>query len=169
MTRDEIAEALAALGGRCPVDAEIVVVGGAAAILCGWIERGTADVDVGASEPKLSQLAGAIASVAGDLDLSERWINDGAKAFAPVLPQGFRGRLAELGRWGRLSVRVVARRDFILLKLYAMRAEDVLDLREIGPTEEELEFVRGELPRIARLDARRAHLMELYLEQGGRG
>ena len=53
------------------------------------------------------------------------------------------------------------------MKLFAMRAEDVLDLHALAPTAEELDFVRGELPRIASFDPRRAHLIELYLEQGG--
>lgn len=159
-------DALAELGRRCPVETEVVVVGGAAAILCRWIERGTADVDVCASEPKLSGLTHAIEAVAADLGLPDRWINDGAKAFADVLASGFRDRSTDLGQWGRLAVRVIARRDFILMKLFAMRAEDVMDLRELQPTRAELDFVRSELPRIAALDARRAHLMDLYLEQG---
>lgn len=162
-------EALEALGRQCETETEIIVVGGAAAILCRWIERATADVDVGAAEPKLSRIGGAIEAVAEDLGLPARWINDGAKAFAHVLPGDFRDRLIELGRWNRLVVRSIGRQDFILMKLFALRAEDVLDLREVAPTPEELEFVRGELPRIARHDARRAHLIELYLEQGGAG
>ena len=53
------------------------------------------------------------------------------------------------------------------MKLFALRAEDVQDLRELRPTHEELKFVRDQLPRIAEFDPRRAHLIDLYLEQGG--
>lgn len=166
MERSELASALAALGMRCAA-AEIVVVGGAAAILCQWLERTTVDVDVAVSDPRLAALAGEIEAVAEELGLPRGWINDSAKAFSGVLPSDFRERLIEVGRWGGLRVLAIGRRDFILMKLFAMRAEDVLDLRALAPTPEELNFVRGELPRIASFDPRRAHLMSLYLEQGG--
>ena len=157
--------ALDALGAACPEDAEIIVVGGAAGILCRWIERATGDIDVAVSDPKLSTFEAAIASVANDLGLPERWLNDAAKGFARVLPPDYRDRLVHIGRFGRLEVYAISRRDFIVMKLFAMRAEDIDDLQVLCPTDEELRFARGQLPRIAAFEPKRAHLIELYIEQ----
>ena len=97
--RNELASALAALGMRCAA-AEIVVVGGAAAILCRWLERATVDVDIAFSDPRLAALAGDIHAVAEELGLPRGWINDSAKAFSGVLPSDFRERLIEVcGSW----------------------------------------------------------------------
>jgi hypothetical protein len=169
MVRDELFQAFAAFGAACTVPAEIVIVGGAAGILCRWLERATVDVDVAASDPRLSLLAPIIEAVAEELDLPARWLNDGAKAFAAVLPPDYATRLVPVGRFGSLVVHAIGRGDFIVMKLFAMRAEDVADLRTLRPTADEVAFVRAQLPRIARFDPARAHLMELYLAQGDGG
>lgn len=160
-------EVLAELGAVCPAGTEVVVIGGAAAILRGWLARATVDIDVAASTPPLAAFRRRIAEIAEPRGLPEGWLNDGAKAFARVLPPGYSERLEPVGIFGGLTVRTISRRDLVLMKLFAMRAEDVQDLRELAPTREELEFVRGELPRIAAFEPKRAYLMELYLEQGG--
>lgn len=54
----------------------------------------------------------------------------------------------------------------MLLKLFAMRAVDIEDLQALRPTAEEIRVVQEQLPRISRFDAKRAHLIELYLAQG---
>jgi hypothetical protein len=167
MIRNEMLDALRALGALCPEATEVVVVGGAAAILRRWLDRATVDIDVAIADPRLATLRGQIAEVAERFGLPVGWFNDGAKAFAPVLPPGFRDRLEPVGTFGRLQVWTVSRRDFVLMKLYALRAEDLQDLRVLGPTPEELEFVRRSLPHVAAFDPKRAHLIELYLEQDG--
>jgi hypothetical protein len=144
------------------------VIGGAAAILRGWLARATVDIDVAASRPSLTTFRGAIDAVAEEFGLPEGWMNDGAKGFLRVLPPDYPSRLEEIGHFGNLTVRTIGRQDFVLMKIFAMRAEDVQDLRELQPTPEELEFVRDQLPRIATFEPKRAHLIELYLEQGGR-
>jgi hypothetical protein len=158
--------ALRELGKRCQIECELVLVGGAAAIRCGYLQRATNDIDVIEASPALSTLVDLLRQVADELGLSETWMNDGARAFRDVLPADFRERLIEVGRFGTLHTFAVSRVDFILLKLFAFRAVDFEDLRELRPTREELAFVRGELPRLARFNARQAHLIELYLEQG---
>jgi hypothetical protein len=169
MLRNEILAALDALGAECVLPAEIVVVGGAAGILCRWLDRATGDVDVAVADPRLASYAEHVAAVAESLGLPERWINDGAKAFAQVLAPDYRERLIHVGTFGRLAVHCISRRDFVVMKLFAMRAEDVDDLAVLRPTAEDMAFARAQLPRIARFDPRRAHLMELYLAQGEGG
>lgn len=158
--------ALAALGERCAADAAVVVVGGAAAVLCEWIGRATIDIDVIDANPKLTELMKVVDEIADELGQPERWLNDGARAFIDVLPADFRERLVPIGSFGGLSVSAVSRMDFVLLKIFAMRAVDIEDLQALQPTAAEISFVREQLPRIAGFDARRAHLMELYLTQG---
>ncbi len=89
------------------------------------MSRATMDFDIAFAEPRLSALRPQIEEVAEDLGLPERWLNDGAKGFAQVLPPEFRERLVHVGTFGRLVVHAISRRDFILMKLAALRAEDV--------------------------------------------
>ncbi|HEX6750693.1 MAG TPA: DUF6036 family nucleotidyltransferase [Longimicrobium sp.] len=167
MVKAEMLDALRELGSLCPAETEVVVIGGGAAILRGWLARATVDIDVAAAQPALASFRRGIAEVAEALGLPEGWMNDGAKAFARVLPPDFTERLEHVCTFGGLTVKTISRRDFVLMKLFAMRAEDVEDLRTLAPTREELEFVRNELPRLAAFEPKRAHLIELYVEQGG--
>jgi len=164
MTRDEIETAFRALGERCD-DLECVIVGSAAAILSGWISRGTLDVDVVYSNPKLSTYSGEISAIAEELGLSEKWINDAATAWRDVLPPDFRDRLELIGQFRGFHISSVSRQDLILLKFHSLRPEDISDLQELSPTEEEIEYVRMQLDRISKFDAPSAHKMELYLDQ----
>ncbi len=68
--------------------------------------------------------------------------------------------LKELGKAG------VGGRIVVIGSAAALRPQDLDDLKEIDPTEEEIEFVRQQLPRIARIDQGKALRVELYLEQG---
>ena len=167
MIRSEMLAALGELGSLCPPETEVVVIGGAAAILRGWLGRATVDIDVAAARPSLATFRRTIAEVAELLGLPEGWMNDGAKAFARVLPPDYGDRLEHVGTFGNLTVRTISRRDLVLMKLFGMRAEDVEDLRVLAPGREELAFVRDELPRIAAFEPKRALLIKLYVEQGG--
>ncbi len=163
----DLTGALRRLGELLREPVLLIVGGGGSAILCRWLDRPTLDLDVLASEPALgAPFRAAVVQVADEQGLPAAWINDGAKAYAEVLPPDFRSRLIAVGVYGRLTVQALGRPDWILLKLFALRAEDVADLRALAPTPTELAFVRRELPRIARFHAARAHGMELYLQQG---
>lgn len=116
MTRDELLGALERLGERVPEQAQVVIAGGAALILGGYINRGTADGDVVYAEPPLAQLRSAIRQVAEEMGLSPHWLNDGVKAFADVLPEGFAERTDRLGTFGNLRVLLLGRVDLILSK-----------------------------------------------------
>lgn len=157
--------ALAALGDLCEAG-DVVLVGGAAAVLCQWLGRATIDIDVIEARPKLAEWTQVLERIADELGLSRQWLNDGARAFIDVLPNDYRERLVPIGCFGGLSVSTVGRKEFVLLKIFAMRAVDIEDLQALQPTAEEIRFVREQLPRIAKFDAKRAHLMDLYLAQG---
>lgn len=167
MTRDELLEALERLGDRVPEQAQVVIAGGAALILGGYINRGTADGDVVYAEPPLAQLGSAIRQVAEEMGLSPHWLNDGVKAFADVLPEGFAERTDRLGTFGNLRVLLLGRVDLILSKFYGGREVDFEDLDKLIPTDEEIAFVLSQIDRIGRFRPDKALRMQLYLEQGG--
>ena len=159
--------ALRALGERCRRETELVIVGGAAAVLCQWLRRATTDIDVIEADPRLAAISAAVESVADDLGLSRTWLNDGAKGFHEVLPNDFRSRLVHVGTYGALHVRAVSRQDFVLLKFYAFRDTDFEDLQRLQPplASGEIDFVRAQLSRIESFDAKKAHYIQLYLDQ----
>jgi len=167
MTREEILRCLALLGDRLDAPVEVTVAGGAALILAYGLERPTADIDAIVTAPPFDDgLRRAIAAVAADQELPEAWLNDAAKAFVEVLGDGFLARRVRLEQFGNLNVYVLGRQDLILMKLYAMRPEDIEDLRSLTPTGEEIEYVEQELDRIDRFNPKAALAISLYLEQG---
>jgi hypothetical protein len=170
MTREEILRSLELLGGRMAEPVEITIAGGAALVLAHGLDRQTADVDALVSTPPFDTcLREAIASVAAAQELSERWLNDAAKGFVDVVGPGFTDRRVLLKVFGKLTVYALSRRDLILMKLYAMRPEDIEDLQALEPTDGEVDFVEGQLDRIDKFNPGKALAISLYLEQGGVG
>jgi hypothetical protein len=151
----------------------IVVVGGTALNLLGFVNRATRDVDVlalasspGDAEPIVrppaqlpEALAEAVATVARDLGLSPDWLNTAvASQWDTGLPPGLADRI-HWRRYGGLDVGLADRRDLIFLKLYAA-ADDVgptsihyHDLIALKPTETDVEdaarWVRSQDPSVA--------------------
>lgn len=147
---------LDAVGAFLEVDgaaASIVVVGGAALALHGWVPRTTQDVDVIAladeagqlSPPDLPEtLVRAVRRVARDFNLSDDWLN------AQVGMQwrtGLPDALGESVRWQQfraLRVGLAGRSALIALKLFATadkgpRSVHLQDLLALRPTDSELE------------------------------
>jgi len=75
MRKEEIEAAFQRLGER-GADLECVIVGSAAAILSGWLNRGTLDIDVVHSHPKLSHFVRVISEIAEELGLPDKWMNE---------------------------------------------------------------------------------------------
>lgn len=88
------------------------------------------------------------------------------KAWADLLPPDFLDRLEEIGVFSNLRVRRLGRLDLLVMKFFALRAQDIDDISAIAAAEEEITFVRGQLTRIARTRPDRALRMQLYLDQG---
>ena len=152
-----VGELLAAEGAEVGV----VVVGGTALNLLGFVQRTTSDVDVlavlrgGSSDPSgetlispdplPEPLAGAIARVARDFQLPVDWMNTMVGLqWQTGLPLGLADRL-HWKRYGGLRVGLADRVDLIFLKLYAAAdsggptSVHVQDLLALHPAGQELE------------------------------
>jgi len=148
-------DALAALGeqlGQASEHVELVVVGGAALLALGLIDRATRDVDVvgirvagviRSAKPLPAALAAAARRVARDLELPEDWLNPGPTDLLDFgLPVGFLDRVRFQAYGPHLVVLFASRYDQVHLKLYAAvdqaggRHGD--DLRRLHPTRDEL-------------------------------
>lgn len=160
--RTSVQRALTSLGvqlelaGNAPL--EIVVIGGAALNVLGFVARPTRDVDVlaltesgrvgiGRTLVKCSPLPGSLldaaAGVAHDLGLEPGWLNAGpADLLDHGLPEGFEGRMTAQRYGPSLLVHFPAREDLICLKVFAAADTGVgrhtQDLAALNPTGAEL-------------------------------
>jgi hypothetical protein len=164
LTRTELVDALAALGARCRGATTLLLGGSAALILTNVLPRGTNDGDVLASEPDLGRLQAAIRAVAHDRGLPDGWLNGSAQSYAEILPADYQTRVVTLPPFGRLSVSLVGRRDVIVMKFFAGRPKDLVDLEQIAPTAAECAFAAREVPRLSKIDAARASRMQALLD-----
>ena len=162
MLREEIESILSALGeqleGLAPETVEILVCGGSALNLLGFIRRATKDVDVIAyvhrnadgkvslikADPLSPELREAARKVARDFNLPENWLNAGpASALDFGLPEGLMERVITLSFGKKLIIHFLGRYDQIHFKLYAAvdqgAGKHFDDLLALQPTAEELE------------------------------
>ena len=131
---------------------ELVVIGGSALLLLGYVHRSTRDLDVVAliergelvpAEPLPPALTEAVVDVARALGLRADWLNPGPTSVLELgLPAGFASRL-EARTYGGLTLHLAGRRDLIALKLYAAvdqgpASKHTSDLHALAPTAEEL-------------------------------
>ncbi len=157
----DIDRALQAVGELLDADGErvgVVLIGGAALLLHGVIDRATRDVDVVAfgttdgdatslfrpPDPLPRALATAIAQVARDFGLPSDWMNRGpANQWDIGLPPGFADRI-EWRRYAGLDVGLAHRLDLIFFKLEAAADQPTSDSRHfrdlvaLEPTDDEL-------------------------------
>ncbi|MBX3316816.1 MAG: hypothetical protein KF902_08145 [Phycisphaeraceae bacterium] len=152
-------DAIARLGAVLAVAAGshrvlVVVSGGVAGLLGGLLSgsRTTGDVDVlwTGSEEEWGAIERAAAMVAEELSLPPRWFNRDCSQFAWCLPLGWRSRCVGVGVFGPLDVVRIGRRDLLGAKLVSSpkRPQDLLDIRAIAPTREEIAFLREHLDRL---------------------
>lgn len=133
---------------------EVVLLGGTAGLLARLLspQRTTADCDVLllSDAAEWGALARAAEVVADQLGLPATWLNRDCEAFSWTLPLGWRSRMERVGEFGPLAVWRVSRRDLIATKVLGAksRPQDLEDLRHIGPTREELAWVREHLDRL---------------------
>jgi hypothetical protein len=131
---------------------ELVVIGGAALLALGLVDRVTRDIDVVAlrqgdvllaPEPFPVPLSDARDRVAADFQLSASWLNAGPGSLVrDGLPDGFVARLETRIYGAGLTVHFASRRDQIHFKLYAAvdqgPGKHESDLRALEPTRDEL-------------------------------
>ncbi|MGH2751239.1 MAG: DUF6036 family nucleotidyltransferase [Actinomycetota bacterium] len=149
---NDLLEALGEQLGALDALLEIVVIGGAALLALGLVNRTTSDIDVLAlrsseglkpADPFPPVLAEARDRVARDFELESDWLNPGpADLLRFGLPDDLMERVESRSFGAALTVHFVGRFDQIHFKLYALvdqgagRHED--DLRALRPTEQEL-------------------------------
>lgn len=154
----EIEHALTVLANLLGEDGhtfELVVIGGAALNVLGFVSRPTKDVDIlglrlyaeGARvvkvDPLPAELADAAARAAADLGLDPSWLNAGPTDVLDWgLPEGFESRLTQRSYGPRLLIHFPSRVDLISLKVYAAADAGVgrhtADLQALGATCPEL-------------------------------
>lgn len=145
---DQLGRLLAARGH----DLRIVVIGGSALLLGGWVDRPTVDVDIVSlarpsglvkARPLPRELAEAIDDVAALRGLPPQWMNSGPSDLMDWgLPEGLLERTA-VEHYDGLTVHLASRVDLIFTKLYAAvdqgpASRHVDDLRALAPTDDEL-------------------------------
>jgi hypothetical protein len=148
-------EVVGALLGEVGPPIELVIIGGAALNILGFVSRPTKDVDVlgvrvssggigiAKADPLPPELAAAAAQAALDLGLDAGWLNAGpADLLDWGLPEGFESRLIPRRYGPRLLVYLPGRVDLISLKVYAAADAGVgrhtEDLRALNATCDEL-------------------------------
>lgn len=143
-----LAEQLAARSQRY----HLVVIGGAALLALGFVDRVTRDVDIVAvrdgdslvsPEPLPVPLREARDRVAADFGISQSWLNAGPGSLVrDGLPNGFVERLETRSYGVSLGVHFASRVDQVHLKLYAAvdqgPGKHESDLRALEPSDEEL-------------------------------
>jgi hypothetical protein len=132
---------------------EVVLIGGGNLILRGLVSRPTTkDLDllgrgtpagVEPMRPMPEPLRQAVVDVANAYGLAEDWVNLGPESLLDLgLPDGFASRL-ERRDYNGLVAWLAGRFDMVCFKFYAAvdqgpRSRHLQDLRELGPTRDEL-------------------------------
>lgn len=163
LSPDQLTEVLTALGEQLEAAGEsagLLVVGGAALGLLGWVRRTTGDVDVIAQFDPTDRselrevdefpeaLRRAASTVARDFGLPRDWLNP---EIAAQWKQGLPDSILEGVEWriyGALVVGLVGRQTLISLKLYAAvdqgpESVHYQDLVELSPSDGELNRARS--------------------------
>jgi len=124
---------------------EATVIGGAALIVMGTIQRATRDVDI--LDPKIPQ---AVAKAAvqfarqrQEFGLDEHWLNNGPESLTRDLPPGWFDRRIPLFRGKAMKLTTLGRIDLLRSKLFAFldRQEDLADCLALRPSRSELEEI----------------------------
>jgi hypothetical protein len=137
---------------------ELLVCGGSALNILGFIERATRDVDILAyvkrgekgeiliikADPLMPELFTAAAKIAKDFNLPDKWLNTGpASAVDLGLPDGIMERVVTRRFGQRLTIHFLGRYDQIHFKLYAAvdqgAGKHLDDLLALKPASDEIE------------------------------
>lgn len=145
---------------------EGTVIGGAALIMMGIIDRATEDVDC--LEPTLPKEIKAAANAfrlaygGPGAPLKEGWINNGPETLIRDLPKGWKKRRVSIFKGRRLRLLTLGRMDLLRAKLFAYcdRQRDYQDCLALKPTARELRAIYPWL--------RRRDLNELWPEHARR-
>lgn len=151
ISKDQVLDAFAAIGRVVGGydEIEIVLVGGMAARLAGWLDplQTTDDCDVMVYVPErfMGYIEQEAYNVGRERGLPRDWLNSRSRMFEWVLPSDWPARKCIVGRFGLLIVSHVGRLDLITLKVYASRDEDRAHLIAMKVSGAELDFAERHL------------------------
>ncbi len=130
-------------------DVEILLVGGAAAMLTNQLVGGrtTIDCDVMVYSPAsaMGAVERAAERVAAELQLGPRWLNSDVQMLIARLPEGWERRRVLVCHSGRMRVWAASRVDLLAMKVIAGRAQDIEDVLGMKMRSDERAFVREHL------------------------
>jgi len=123
---------------------EVTIIGGAALLAMGVIDRATQDVDC--LDPDIpreildASVAFAQTYEGPGAPLREDWLNNGPRDLRGDLPHGWRDRIVTLLQAGSICIRTLGRFDLLKTKLFAYcdRQQDEQDCAALSPTATEL-------------------------------
>ncbi len=170
MDESELLATLGRLDAKLSTAFDVVVVGGAAMILHFGASRATRDVDVVVLKGNSRHLRSAVAAVAAEVGLPNDWLNDGAKGFVGALPPEFRTRLQALEYpLEHLHLHALGLPDQVVLKIIALRAQDLEDLELLLPrlSDADRQAVVAAMHYIGNTRPDWAQRMQYFLEEQG--
>jgi hypothetical protein len=121
---------------------EATIIGGAALIVLGIVDRQTKDVDC--LDPKIPQNIKAasveFSKLYPELKLQEDWLNNGPDSLKSDLPKDWSMRVQEVFKGKALKITALGRSDFLKTKLFAYcdRQIDLSDCIAMRPSHAEL-------------------------------
>ncbi len=123
---------------------EATIIGGAALLVMGVIDRATQDVDC--LDPEIPEAIRDAAVqfakdyVGGGAPLKQDWLNNGPRSLVADLPEGWQDRTVILQQVGGLCIRTLGRSDLLKSKLFAYcdRQQDEGDCVALAPSADEL-------------------------------
>ena len=122
---------------------ESIIIGGAALLVMGLINRATRDVDC--LDPEIDKRI-KVASIefARMEGIDENWLNNGPLDLKRDLPTGWKNRVVEIYQGKSIKLYSLGRMDLLRTKLYAYcdRQQDLKDCISLTPTDNELEEIK---------------------------
>ena len=147
---------------------EMIICGGAAAILAHKMKRNTADVDLLFLSYRPPNFERIKAEIADEFGVDVNWLNEGAKGYADYLPNDFKKRLIRINLEGKLiTAWAIGKVDLIVMKLAAFRPEDLEDIDNLGIEKEDIKTIKQAIRKISSFDKKTALKMKLFLEESG--
>jgi hypothetical protein len=118
------------------------IIGGAALIIMGTINRATRDVDCLAPPipEEIKEAAADFAKATPALGLARDWFNNGPESLARDLPAGWEERCVPLYQGKALALKTLGRMDTLRAKIFSFvdRVQDLADCVALRPKREEL-------------------------------
>lgn len=122
---------------------EAVIIGGAALLVLGIIDRATRDVDC--LTPHIPNvIKSASIEFAKQVGLDSEWLNNGPESLQDDLPPGWKDRAELIYKGEALTLHTLGRIDLLRSKLYAYcdRQQDLQDCIAMAPSQHELQTIK---------------------------